>query len=126
MCGEVGKERCKALTDEAAEDLTCAALDDKGWRACGRIVPKCEPEDLDEAQHAHVLVIPAVEEQHAQRRVAPDVWTYNAMLGVLAARVSSSLSMVRNLDELRSTLRDVSESNFQRLLRGEVGWENCA
>ena len=25
---------------------------------------------------------------------------------------------------LRSTLRDVSEANFQRLLRGEIGWEN--
>ena len=47
-CGEVAMERCKALTDEHADELSRAALDLKGWATCAKIVRGCEPEALGE------------------------------------------------------------------------------
>ena len=51
-CRKLGAERCKALTDERAEELARAALDEKGWPSCAKLVKGCEPEALEEDEDA--------------------------------------------------------------------------
>ena len=59
-CAQVGIQRCRALTEEHAEELSRAALDEKGWAGCATIVHGCDPDELSEEAEAEEEVVPVL------------------------------------------------------------------
>ena len=55
-CAKVGTSRCRSLTEEYAEELSRAALDEKGWAGCATIVQGCDPDELEEVEEEQEVV----------------------------------------------------------------------